>query len=94
MEMEYGLHETIQRAAGALVLGAEWLNWLMLEPASQIVPRGGRQVFPGEKKGMGISGRRNSLNNSPGGGKGPRHLGKRVAGEAKERGARLERETS
>lgn len=92
--MEYGLCGTIQRAARALVLGPGWPTWLMLEPASQMVPRGGGQVFQGEKKGKGISGRRNSLNNSPGGGKSPRHLGRRVAGEAKERGARMERETS
>lgn len=92
--MEYGLRGTIQRAAGALALGAGWPTWLTLEPASQMVPRRGGQICQGEKKGKGISGRRNSLNDSPGGGKSPGHLGKRVAGEAKECGARLEREAS
>lgn len=57
-------------------------------------PQKRRTDLPGGKKGKGISGRRNSLNNSPGGGKSPGHLGRRVAGEAKECGARLEREAS
>lgn len=83
--------------AGALAFGGRVAHLVDVGASFTDGPQKREDRSARGKKGKGISGRRNSLNDSPGGGKSPGHLGRRVGcGEwvKQSGGARLEREAS